>query len=266
MNQIRPAAVAGLFYPGQAASLRHMVDQLLSHNPVAESHTAPPRALVVPHAGLVYSGGTAARSYNLLSDAIQAGCHWRRILLLGPNHRVPLRGIAAPEADMFATPAGSMAIDRQAIEALEQNYDVQLRPDVHALEHCLEVQLPFLIKLLPSARLIPLVVGQESPERVADLVEWAWNQGDVLVVVSTDLSHYHAYDEACAIDAETDELIRTLSPRVLPEQACGAYALNGLLLAAQRRGLAVECLGRCNSGDTAGSRDQVVGYGSYAVF
>jgi AmmeMemoRadiSam system protein B len=262
MNHIRPAAVAGLFYPGEAAPLRRMIDQLLEANPAV----APaPRALIVPHAGFVYSGGVAARGYNVLRHALREGHQWRRVMLLGPNHRVPLRGIAAPDAELFTTPGGSMAIDSVGLAELQRRFGVQVRPDVHAMEHCLEVQLPFLLTLAPSLRLLPLVVGQEQPERVAALIEWAWAQGDILVIVSSDLSHYHPYAEAKQIDGRTDQLIRGCSATLRPEQACGAHALNGLLLAAEHQGLSVERLEMKNSGDTAGGRDQVVGYASYAV-
>lgn len=262
MNHIRPPAVAGLFYPGRPDALRQLVEQLLADNPAT---SRPPVALIVPHAGLVYSGPVAARGYNALQSA-GPGRHWHRVLLLGPNHRVALRGIAAPDADGFETPLGSMAIDTRGLAELESEFDVQVRPDVHELEHCLEVQLPFLLKILPSASLIPLVVGQVGPETVAKIIEWAWAQGDVLVVISSDLSHYHSYGEARRIDAETDQHILALDHRVRPDQACGAHALNGLLLAAERRGLKIERLDLRNSGDTAGNHDQVVGYGSYVLY
>ncbi|WP_432694926.1 AmmeMemoRadiSam system protein B [Marinobacterium sp. YM272] len=262
MSHIRPAAVAGLFYPGDPQVLQQMVEGFLADNP-ASSPT--PAALIVPHAGLVYSGPIAARAYSALVSAGGAR-RWHRVLLLGPNHRVPLRGIAAPDADRFATPLGSLGVDLQGLVELEREFDVQVRPDVHELEHCLEVQLPFIKTLLPAVALIPLVVGQVAPEAVARIIDWAWGQGDVLVVISSDLSHYHSYSEAQRIDAETDSHILRLDHDVRPDQACGAYALNGLTLAAQRRGLKIQRLDLRNSGDTAGSRDQVVGYGSYVLY
>lgn len=266
MNQLRPAAVAGLFYPGQAQTLHDLVARLLSEQHIERDRQVTPCALVVPHAGYVYSGGVAATGFSLLESEPERARKWRRVLLMGPNHRVPLRGIAAPDVEMFATPMGSMAVDQSTLAQLERQFDIQVREDVHALEHCLEVQLPFLLELIPSAKLLPLVVGQERPEAVAELVEWAWDQKDILVVVSTDLSHYHSYDEARRIDSETEHAILTLRSDIQPDQACGAHALNGLLLAAHRRCLSIERLALCNSGDTAGPRDQVVGYGSYAIF
>ncbi|WP_104003018.1 AmmeMemoRadiSam system protein B [Marinobacterium lutimaris] len=266
MNHVRPAAVAGLFYPGQPEILRSRVTRLLDEQHQEQHRRLIPSALVVPHAGYDYSGGVAASGYSLLASDPDRARRWRRILLLGPNHRVPLRGIAAPKADLFATPLGSMAVDQTGLAELQQRFDVQVREDVHALEHCLEVQLPFLHELLPSAKLLPLVVGQERPEPVADLIEWAWDQKDILVVISTDLSHYHSYDEACRIDADTEHAILALRSDIVPEQACGAHALNGLLLAAHRRCLSAARLALCNSGDTAAPRDQVVGYGSYVIF
>lgn len=266
MNRIRPPAVAGLFYPGQAEVLRRMVLQLLADNPVEEKPADSVKALVVPHAGFIYSGPVAARAFNLLKAVAGSGRPWRRILLLGPNHRVPLRGIAAPDVDMFSTPVGSISVDTKALAELERRFDIQVRPDVHQNEHCLEVQLPFLQELLPGVKLLPLVVGQVSAERVAELVEWAWAQTDTLVVVSSDLSHYHPYSEARLIDGETDAELLGLRDDIRPEQACGAYALNGLMLAAKRRGVHIDRLDLRNSGDTAGGRDQVVGYGSYVLY
>ncbi|KEA63839.1 putative dioxygenase [Marinobacterium lacunae] len=266
MNHIRPAAVAGLFYPGQADSLRRMVLQLLTDNPVEERPAGRVRALVVPHAGLIYSGPVAARAYNLIRSAGSGGRQWRTVLMLGPNHRVPLRGIAAPDVEMFDTPVGSVSVDTQALLTLERRFDIQIRPDVHENEHCLEVQLPFLRELLPGARVLPLVVGQVGAERVADLIEWAWQQPDMLVVVSSDLSHYHGYADAKRIDGETDAELLAFHHEIRPEQACGAYALNGLMLAAERKGLQIDRLDLRNSGDTAGGRDQVVGYGSYVLY
>lgn len=268
MNLIRPAAVAGMFYPGQAEVLRRTVQQLLESNPgvPAGEPAAHVKALVVPHAGFIYSGPVAARAFNLLKAAQGSGRQWRRVLLLGPNHRVPLRGIAAPDADMFATPLGSISVDTKALSELERRFDIQVRPDVHQNEHCLEVQLPFLHELLPGAKILPLVVGLTPAESVAELVEWAWSQPDTLVVISSDLSHYHPYTEACRIDGDTDAELLAFHADIRPEQACGAYALNGLMLAAKRRGLHIDRLDLRNSGDTAGGRDQVVGYGSYVLY
>jgi len=267
MNRIRPPAVAGVFYPGQAEVLRSMVLQLLSDNPGPDRAPGEVRALIVPHAGLIYSGPVAARAFNLLKGTTAIGVHRRRrVLLLGPNHRVPLHGIAAPDVEMFATPVGSVSIDTQALAELERRFDVQVRPDVHRNEHCLEVQLPFLHELLPGAKLVPLVVGQVSAEAVAELVDWAWEQPDTLVVVSSDLSHYHSYADAQKIDGETDAELLRLRADIRPDQACGAYALNGLMLAAKHQGLKIERLDLRNSGDTAGGRDQVVGYGSYVLY
>lgn len=271
MNRTRPAAVAGMFYPQDPAQLQQLVTTLLRDNPYAEDPAdgqpgIQPKALVVPHAGLVYSGPVAARAYNLLQQALAQGAGWRRVMLLGPNHRVALRGIAAPEAASFSIPGASFALDLAALQRLEARFGVQVRSDVHALEHSLEVQLPFIDALAPSLSLIPLVVGQASPEEVAALIDWAWQQEDMLVLISSDLSHYHAYAAAQRLDQETDRLITSASSLLQPEQACGCHALNGLLLAARRRGYAVRRLDLRNSGDTAGPKDEVVGYGSYAVF
>ncbi|MFC6673484.1 AmmeMemoRadiSam system protein B [Marinobacterium aestuariivivens] len=257
--QIRPPAVAGVFYPDEPAALERLVDRLLDDNP---HRGQAPRALVVPHAGLVYSGPVAAHAYSLL----RPWCNrYDRVLLLGPNHRVPLAAMAVPTAERFSCPLGEMALDTDQIERWVAQGLLQYDDEPHRLEHCLEVQLPFLLRLKTDWTLIPVVVGQVETEAVARLVGEGLDSPRTLVLISSDLSHYHGYDTARRIDNVTSRRIEGLQPSLSPELACGCYALNGLLYAAARRGLHVERLDLRNSGDTAGPRDQVVGYGAYSV-
>jgi AmmeMemoRadiSam system protein B len=259
MPQIRPAAVAGAFYPGQPYVLAQEVESMLQQAASNPSPTSahPPKALIVPHAGYVYSGPVAAQAYAQLlpwRDQIQ------RVVLLGPVHRVPVRGIAWPGVEAFATPLGTVPIDRAALAAIADLPQVVQSPAAHAWEHSLEVQLPFLQAVLDRFSLVPLAVGDASAEEVAEVLERLWGGPETLIVVSSDLSHYHPYGEARRLDAESVQTMLELRPVLDHEQACGATPVNGLLLAARRHGLHPHLLDLRNSGDTAGDRSRVVGY------
>lgn len=259
MNAIRPPAVAGAFYPGDPQTLTATVDRLLAG---AEA-TSPvhPKALIVPHAGYIYSGPMAARGYaSLLPQAGQI----RRVILLGPTHRVAVNGIALPEATVFATPLGNIRLDAPAIARLADLPQIVFSDPVHAFEHSLEVHLPFLQRLLGDFTLVPLAVGHTTPDEVAEVLDTLWGGPETLIVVSSDLSHFLPYATAQQVDSNTCRHILQLDTHIHPEQACGAFPINGLLLAASRRGLQPALLGLCNSGDTAGDRDRVVGYAAIA--
>lgn len=262
MANVRPAAVAGAFYPGDSRELLAEIDALLG----AVESLAPcfghPKALIVPHAGYVYSGGVAASAYSELASARGVV---RRVVMLGPVHRVPVRGLALPASEAFVTPLGRIPIDRDAVKAASALPQVVASGPAHALEHSLEVQLPFLQRVLGAFALVPFAVGDASVEEVAQVIEHLWGGPETLIVLSTDLSHYHAYDEARRIDGATLERIERLSADLNHDQACGATPLNGLLRVARTRGLKIRRLAACNSGDTAGDRDRVVGYASFAL-
>ncbi|NTV71890.1 MAG: AmmeMemoRadiSam system protein B [Azonexaceae bacterium] len=259
MLNTRPPAVAGAFYPGDPAALSETVDQLLAE---AESASGKqPKALIVPHAGYVYSGSTAATAYATLAP-------WattiHRVILLGPTHRVAVDGIALPEAEAFSTPLGTIRLDAQAIAAIADLPQIVFSDHVHAFEHSLEVHLPFLQRVLDHFTLVPLAVGHASPEAVADVLDRLWGGPETLIVVSSDLSHFLPYATAQRIDGDTCRHIAQFDTRIHPEQACGAYPINGLLLAASQRGLTPKLLDLCNSGDTAGDRSRVVGYAAFS--
>lgn len=256
----RAPAVAGQFYPAEGARLRRDVRALLQAvNDAAPA--APVKALIVPHAGYVYSGATAARAYARLSA--QRG-RIRRVVMLGPAHRVPVRGLALPACDAFDTPLARIAIDHAARAQVEDLPQVVYSDAAHAQEHALEVQLPFLIETLENFTLLPLVVGDVSPAAVADVLERVWGGDETVIVISSDLSHYLDYGSANRIDSRTCERIAALDAGIDRDQACGATPVNGLLLAARRHGLQAQLLARCNSGDTAGDRQRVVGYAAFA--
>jgi len=260
MTAVRRPAVAGLFYPAEPAHLHATVDQLLAPK---VSELAPPKALIVPHAGYIYSGPTAATAYGRLYAARE---RISRVVLLGPAHFVPLRGLAAPTVDAFATPLGEVRLDRAALDALKDLPQVRLNDGAHGQEHSLEVQLPFLQRLLPAFTLVPLVVGDASPAEVAEVLERLWGGEETLILISSDLSHYHDYATARELDARTSANIERLRFEALEwEDACGRVPIQGLLYYARRHGLKVETLELCNSGDTAGDKRRVVGYGAYAV-
>lgn len=254
---VRPAAVAGLFYPGETHELSRMVRDLLAGQ---KAGTSPPKALIVPHAGYIYSGPTAAMGFAQLAKA-----PLRRIVLFGPAHRVPFRGLALPESDHFATPLGLVELDEAAMERASEHPAV-LRMDLaHALEHSLEVQLPFLQSVLDTDfRLVPLVVGDAPAEDVADVMQMLWGGKETLILVSSDLSHYLPYERARSIDQATIRKILKLAGPIRHDEACGATGINGLLLAACSLGLEPRLIDYRNSGDTAGDKSQVVGYASIA--
>ena len=261
MTGTRPAAVAGSFYPGMPAQLSADIRAYLGGSPRFAPDGAPPKALIVPHAGYVYSGAIAASAYRRLAAA---GAAVRRVVLLGPAHRVPVRGLAAPTALAFATPLGAVRVDREAVEAALALPQVSESEAAHELEHSLEVQLPFLQTVLPDFGIVPFAVGEATATQVAEVIELLWGGPETLIVVSSDLSHYHRYEEACAIDRVTAGTILALAPTLRDRQACGAAPINGLLTVARRRGLLPELLDLRNSGDTAGDGSRVVGYASFA--
>jgi AmmeMemoRadiSam system protein B len=255
----RPSAVAGLFYDDDPDRLRTQVLNLLTD--VTAFTKVMPKALIAPHAGYVYSGRVAAAAFATLRDSAQT---ITRVVLIGPAHFVHVHGIAAPTVGAFDTPLGRVAVD---LEALSTVADLQfvIRADApHAPEHALEVELPFLQTLLASFRVVPLVVGDATPQDVAHVLRRLWGGPETLIVVSSDLSHYHDYETAQRLDAATATAIEHGDWASLgPDQACGCLAVAGLLVEAGRRGLKARQLSMCNSGDTAGSRDRVVGYGAW---
>jgi len=258
MSTIRPPAVAGMFYPSDARQLAHDVYQLLAE---ARSFDQVPKALIVPHAGYVYSGAIAATAYaTLLSIASRIS----RVVLLGPTHRVAVRGLALPGADAFDTPLGRVPLDTAGARAISHLPQVGISPQAHALEHSLEVQLPFLQSTLTEFTLLPLAVGMATAEEVAEVLEVLWGGDETLIVISSDLSHYLPYVTAQRVDNETAQSILKLHQPIAHDQACGGTPVSGLIVAALRHHLTPHLLDLRNSGDTSGSRDQVVGYGSFA--
>ncbi|MFQ5957861.1 MAG: AmmeMemoRadiSam system protein B [Alphaproteobacteria bacterium] len=258
MASVRPPAVAGLFYPGAAKDLDAAVGDCLAS---AEAEGAAPKALIAPHAGYVYSGPVAASAYARLTahhDTIA------RVVLLGPAHRVPFAGLATSAASAFLTPFGEVPVDAAAVGRALALPQVRVLDAAHEMEHSLEVQLPFLQRVLDRFALAPFVVGDATPEDVAEVIELLWGGPETLVVVSSDLSHYLDYDGARRSDAATARAIEALRPDdIAPDQACGRLPIQGLLRVARAHGLKVSTVDLRNSGDTAGPRDEVVGYGAW---
>jgi AmmeMemoRadiSam system protein B len=261
MPATRPAAVAGSFYPGDPSALAAEVTSYLAAAPAAPEGGRAPKAIIAPHAGYMYSGPVAACAYARIAP--RAGTV-ERVVLAGPAHRVYVPGVALPAAREFATPLGAVALDPEAVRIASEFPFVEVSDRAHALEHSLEVHLPFLQAALGRFRLVPLVVGDASPDEVAALLEALWGGEETLVVVSSDLSHYLPYESARRRDGGTARAILDLEASLAPEDACGAAPINGLLALARRRGLEPELVDLRNSGDTAGSRDRVVGYGAFA--
>ncbi|WP_418320423.1 AmmeMemoRadiSam system protein B [Piscinibacter sakaiensis] len=262
MFAIRPAAVAGMFYPADDAALRSQLRDCLEASALPASDVQP-KLLIVPHAGYVYSGAVAGRAYAQMAP-------WaskiRRVVLLGPTHRVRVDGLAVPTVDAFETPLGRICIDRAARDSIAALPQVVRSDRAHAQEHSLEVQLPFLQAVLgDSFELLPLAVGNADPEQVAEVIERLWGGDETLIVISTDLSHYLPYDDARTTDRMTTARMVDLATDFDPFEACGAHALNGAMLAARRHGLHAQLLDLRNSGDTAGDRQRVVGYAALVL-
>jgi len=263
MASVRPAAVAGMFYPGNARALTDELDQLLGGAGAGLPGVGFPKVIIVPHAGYIYSGAVAAGAYDAVRPARGVVS---RVVLLGPVHRVAVRGLAVTSDEAFATPLGSIPIDREAIASLEDLPQVVTSDAAHAMEHSLEVQLPFLQKTLGSFSLVPFAVGMASVAEVAQVIERLWGGAETLIVISTDLSHYHEYAQAKQIDGSTISRISSFATDLDHDEACGATPLNGLLSVAKKKSLSLKLLAACNSGDTAGGRDRVVGYSSFGLY
>lgn len=259
-EEIRPPAVAGAFYPADSAVLRNEISRFLR---AARVKGPIPKAMIVPHAGYEYSGPVAASGYALLRPIRE---RIERVVVLGPSHRVRLEGLATTSATAFATPLGNVLIDDAGVETALHLPRVRILDQVHKYEHSLEVQLPFLQMTLADFLLVPLCVGAADAYKVAAVIDALWTD-DTLVVISSDLSHYHDYWTACDIDRETSKLIEQREWRKLSgDRACGYRGIKGLLKVCQQRDLQVKTVDLRNSGDTSEMRDQVVGYGCYVVF
>lgn len=259
MTEIRPPAVAGLFYPDSASQLRPMVEEFLRPG---ESEPLPsPKALIAPHAGYVYSGaiaGSAFRCFAAAADEI------RRVVILGPAHRLPVRGVALPGRDAFETPLGVVPVDTELVERIADLPQVSVSAAAHAPEHSLEVELPFLQVVLEEFSILPLLVSGAPPTAIAEVLDRVWGGPETRIVVSSDLSHYLSYEAARRLDGETAREVIDLRAAIAEHRACGSAAINGLLEAAGRRGLLPRLLDLRNSGDTGGDRMRVVGYGAFA--
>ncbi|MDH3631876.1 MAG: AmmeMemoRadiSam system protein B [Gammaproteobacteria bacterium] len=256
----RAAAVAGYFYDANASRLQHYINELLT----AESAVSNvlPKALIVPHAGYIYSGSTAAYAFRcLLTDPDQV----KRVLLIGPAHRAYVDGMAIPSVDSFSTPLGDITLDVKGLAEIRSLPGVQVSDEAHREEHSLEVQLPFLQTVLNDFTLVPVVVGGANASEVAAVIDALADDPHTLIVISSDLSHFLNYAEAQQVDASTCDKILHKSTSLKGEQACGARAINGLMASTKCRPLDVDLLYACNSGDTAGKPNRVVGYAAFAL-
>jgi AmmeMemoRadiSam system protein B len=265
MVNIRQPAVAGQFYPGSATSLNQMLSEFFDETVPTD---VVPKAIIAPHAGYIYSGPIAASAYSHLMSTTVADSQAtiRRVVLLGPAHRVSVKGIAASSADIFATPLGEIPVDKEAIKTIIDLPQVQFRDDAHAFEHSLEVHLPFLQRVCREFSIVPLAVGRATIDEVTEVLERLWGGPETLIVISSDLSHYHDYETARAMDSATSKAIEDLLPNAISQEgACGRVSIQGVLEVARKRGLKAVTVDLRNSGDTAGPRNQVVGYGAYII-
>jgi len=266
----RLPAVASMFYPGDFEELRHELRGYLNGSICKKNVSTQNnndisdiRGLIVPHAGYVYSGEIAASAYRLL---LQKRGKYKRVLILGPAHHVWISGAAFPSVEFFETPLGKIKLDKLTMEQIIKKLPwVSVNEKAHSQEHCIEVQLPFLQETLDDFLLIPMVVGETKPEQIAEVIYQFIEDKETLIVISTDLSHFHDYETATANDLRTANAIEHLElENLYSEDACGIYPLKGVLSVAQKKNWEVYRLGLCNSGDTSGDRHRVVGYGAWA--
>ena len=260
-STIRPPAVAGMFYPAEREELRTEVRSFIETG-LPHHLPHPPKALIVPHAGYVYSGAIAGSAYATLAPSRRT---ITRVVIAGPSHRVGFRGLALSDATVFRTPLGDVPVDTKAQKTIEHLPGVLHLDRAHRDEHGLEVHLPFLQASLASFAIVPIVVGNAGESEVAAVLNALWGGDETLILISSDLSHYLAYDEAVRMDRMTSDAILRFAPEDIgPDQACGRIAIQGLLITAEFHHLNAHLLDLRNSGDTAGDRSRVVGYGAYA--
>lgn len=266
----RPAAVADMFYTGNAielaAQISDFVDAGIDSDVIdaEQSASLKPKALIVPHAGFVYSGATAGQGYALVKKLAKK---ITKVIVIGPCHRVWVEGLAIPDCQYFETPLGKVEIDPKSLSEIIKFPQVIVSNEAHEHEHSIEVQLPFLQSIIPQFKLIPIVVGSISTSQLVEVIEFLWGDEKTLIVISSDLSHFLDYDSAVRIDRQTSQTIEQLKPdRISQRMACGSSAIKAILTIAQNKNLNVKTISQCNSGDTAGSKDRVVGYGTYAIY
>ncbi len=259
----RQPAVAGTFYPANPLQLQQLVDRMLETAETESDSTSVPKAIIAPHAGLIYSGEIAATAYARLIPARKT---INRVVLMGPSHRIAFYGLAVSAADTFITPLGKVPVDVETVNKIARLPFVEYIEQAHQDEHCLEVQLPFLQTVLDSFSIVPIVAGEASPEQISTVLEMLWGGPETLIVISSDLSHYHDYLTAKKKDLETSKLIEALQYEALDyDSACGRVPVSGLLELARKKSLRVKTIDLRNSGDTAGDKSRVVGYGAYII-
>jgi MEMO1 family protein len=256
----RQPAVAGTFYPANSQQLHLMLDQYLTE---AKNDVKVPKAMIVPHAGYKYSGPIAASAYSRLKKAHKP---ITRVVIIGPSHRVAFKGLAVSRANTFSTPLGKIPVDKKAVRMLLEFPFVEYIEQAHALEHSLEVHLPFLQETLADFKIVPIVAGDATPEQVSSVIDALWGGDETLIVISSDLSHYHDYATAKKLDQLTSQNIEKLQYEfITSESACGKVPVNGLLKLAREKSLSISAIDVRNSGDTAGDKSRVVGYGAYVI-
>ena len=256
----RQPAVAGSFYPANPQQLHLMLEQYLSK---AATDVDVPKAIIVPHAGYIYSGPIAASAYARLKKAHDL---ITRVVLIGPSHRVAFKGLAVSGAETFSTPLGRISVDQAAVQTIARLPFVEYLEQAHTYEHCLEVHLPFLQEVLDNFKIVPIVAGDASAEQVSLVLDLLWGGDETLIVISSDLSHYYDYATAQQMDKSTSQAIEHLQYEALAsESACGKVPVSGLLKLARKKALAVTTIDLRNSGDTAGDKASVVGYGAYVI-
>lgn len=260
MHKIKKPAVAGAFYPDEPDILNNMVEHLFDAITWAGSS---PKAIIAPHAGYIYSGIAAACAYQCL----EMMPYIKNIILVGPSHYIAFNGVAYSDYDTFITPLGELFVNTNLIQQIAKLPATQHFNDAFSREHCLEVQFPFLQKKLNEFTIVPLLVSGANKQTVASVLEALWGDKETLVIISSDLSHYHDYLTAQQLDSETSQAIVNLdADNIKEDSACGRIAIRGLLHLAKQKKMQAKKILQINSGDTAGDKQRVVGYGAYHFF
>ncbi len=258
MNRL--PAVAGTFYPENPHLLHQMINEFLND---AETTAKVPKVIIAPHAGYIYSGRVAATAYARLKRANDL---ITRVVIIGPSHRVAFRGLAVSKTQAFITPLGFVAVDQKSVATIADLDYVNFFEEAHTFEHSIEVHLPFLQEMLDDFKIVPIVAGEATPDQVSQVIDMLWGGDETLIVISSDLSHYHEYAQAKLMDKATSQLIEHLQYELISsDAACGQVPINGLLKLARERSLTIKTIDLHNSGDTAGTKNSVVGYGAYVI-
>ncbi len=257
---IKECDVAGQFYPKERAQLIEMIENFSSSE---REIIYKPKAIIVPHAGFIYSGDIAAKAYKALIPLVD---NYKKIILLSPAHRKSVTGVAYHNARKFACPIGDIPVNAELLSILKTNDSVYNDDEAFNFEHGLETHFPFISYIFRDISFLPLIVGNIDTQKLSDIFNLFWQADDILFIISSDLSHFHNYEICKTLDHETTQHIINLNyEKINHDAACGYYPLCGALKLAKDNNQKCYLLSLKNSGDSIGDKDSVVGYGSFII-